>query len=214
MTTVVLLRHGETDWNRNRRIQGWAASPLNDRGREQARAAGRYLAENYDLDRIVASDLRRTRETTAHLRSNGTFPEPEFTKGWRERSFGAHEGLSYERVFGEFPEHNASEGMIGLESTPQRGESLLEARERVMAAWNDLLATADPDDEVLVVTHGGPIYLMLAAVQGLDLPTALTHFTQDNCAINELHHDHDTGETELHQENFCEYRPDELEPET
>lgn len=122
--------------------------------------------------------------------------------------------MSYERVFGEFPEHNASEGMIGLESTPQRGESLLEARERVMAAWNDLLATADPDDEVLVVTHGGPIYLMLAAVQGLDLPTALTHFTQDNCAINELHHDHDTGETELHQENFCEYRPDELEPET
>jgi len=213
MTTVVLLRHGETDWNRNRRIQGWAASPLNDRGRDQARAAGRYLAENYEFDRVVASDLRRTRETTAQLRSTGPFPEPEFTKGWRERSFGAHEGLSYERVFGEFPEHNASEGMIGLESTPQRGESLLDARERVMAAWDDVLATADPDDEVLVVTHGGPIYVLLAAVQGTDLPTALSEFEQRNCAVNELRHDHDGGETEIRRENYCEYRADELEPE-
>lgn len=209
MTTVVLLRHGETDWNRNRRIQGWAASPLNDTGREQARAAGQYLAETYDLDRIVASDLRRTRETTAHLRSAGSFPEPEFTKGWRERSFGAHEGLSYERVFGEFPEHNASEGMIGMESTPQRGESLLTARERVMAAWDEVLTTATPQDTVLVVTHGGPIYVLLAAVRGLDLPTALERFDQDNCAINELRYDQETGETEVVRENDASYRPDE-----
>jgi len=214
MTTVVLLRHGETDWNRTRRIQGWAASPLNDRGREQARAAGRYLADTYSLDRVVASDLRRTRETTAHLRSVGTFPEPEFTKGWRERSFGAHEGLSYERVFGEFPEHNASEGMIGLDSTPQRGESLLDARERVMTAWDDLLAAAGPDDEVLVVTHGGPIYVLLAAVRGVDLPTALGEFEQDNCAINELRHDPDTGATEIRRENDCEYRPADLDPDS
>jgi len=214
MTTVLLCRHGETDWNRNRRVQGWAASPLNDRGREQARAAGRYLTDAFDLDRIVASDLRRTRETTAHLRSVGAFPEPEFTRGWRERSFGVFQGLSYDYVFGQFPEHNASVGMMGLESTPEDGESLLEARERVLAAWDDVLTTAGPDDEVLVVTHGGPIYVLLAAVRGVDLPTALAEFDQDNCAVNELRYDHGTGETDVRRENDTACWAGELEAES
>ncbi|SDE93424.1 histidine phosphatase family protein [Halorientalis regularis] len=206
MTTVVAVRHGETEWNREGRIQGWAASPLNDRGRRQARAVGRHLDDTYDLDRIVASDLRRTRETSAHLRSAGEFPEPEFTKGWRERSFGAFQGLSYEQVFSEFPEHRASFGMVGLENTPERGESLLEARERVIAAWDDLLEGAGPDEEVLVVTHGGPIYVLLAHLRGLDLSAALTNFSQGNCAVNELEHDQETGETEILRENETGYR--------
>jgi probable phosphoglycerate mutase len=206
MTTVVVVRHGETEWNREGRIQGWAASPLNDRGRRQARAAGRHLADSYDLDRIVASDLRRTRETTAQLRSAGSFPEPEFTKGWRERSFGAFQGLSYEQVFGEFPEHRASVGMVGLENTPRGGESLLAARERVLLAWEDLLERAGPDEAVLVVTHGGPIYVLLAHLRGMDLSTALTDFSQSNCAVNELEHDHWTGETEILRENETGYR--------
>jgi probable phosphoglycerate mutase len=210
MTTVLLLRHGETDWNRNRRIQGWAATPLNDRGRRQARAVGDHLAATRDLDRIVASDLRRTRETTAHVRSAGTFPEPEFTRGWRERSFGAYQGLTYDHVFGEFPEHNASEGVVGLESTPERGESVLDARDRVLGAWDDLLGRAGPREEVLVVTHGGPIYVLLAHVRGVDLSTALTDFEQDNCALNELRHDHDTGETTIVRENDSEcWQPDD-----
>ncbi len=210
MTTVVVLRHGETAWNREGRIQGWAASPLNDRGRQQARAAGRHLAGDYDIDRIVASDLRRTRETTAHLRSVDSFPEPEFTRGWRERSFGAFQGLGYEQVFGEFPEHRASVGMVGLENTPNGGESLLEARERVLVAWEDLLTTAGADETVLVVTHGGPLYVLLAHLRGMELPAALTSFSQANCAVNELEHDHETGETEVLRENETGYQNVEL----
>ncbi|MFB6083776.1 MAG: histidine phosphatase family protein [Halorientalis sp.] len=210
MTTVVVLRHGETEWNREGRIQGWAASPLNERGRRQARAAGRHLAASYDLDRVVASDLRRTRETTAHLRSAGEFPEPEFTKGWRERSFGEFQGLTYEQVFGEFPEHRGSTGMLGLESRPEGGESLLEARERVLVAWEDLRDRAGPDEEVLVVTHGGPIYVLLAHVRETDLPTAITTLSQRNCAVNELRHDHRTGETAVVRENETEYQEIEL----
>mgnify|MGYP006277850767 FL=1 len=206
MTTVVVVRHGETEWNREGRIQGWAASPLNDRGRDQARAVGRHLADTYDLDRIVASDLRRTRETTAMAREGGEFPEPEFTKGWRERSFGEFQGLTYEQVFGEFPEHRGSIGMLGLESCPAGGESLLGARERVLVAWDDLLERAGPDEEVLVVTHGGPIYVLLAHVRGTDLPTAITTLSQRNCAVNELRYDHGTGETDVVRENETEYR--------
>ena len=210
MTTVVLLRHGETEWNRTRRIQGWAASPLNDRGREQARAAGRYLQETYDFDRVVASDLRRTRETTALVRDEGRFPEPEFTRGWRERSFGDLQGLHYERVFGEFPEFNGAEsGAMALEATPTRGESMLDTYERVGDAWADLLADAGPDDTVLVVTHGGPIYVTLASVRGVDLPSALDGFEQDNCAVNELDHDHEREETAVVTENHTDYRDDD-----
>jgi probable phosphoglycerate mutase len=209
MTTVFLLRHGQTEWNRTSRIQGWAASPLNDRGREQARAAGRHLTTAADLDRLVASDLRRTRETTALLREQGSFPEPEYTRGWRERSFGDLQGLTYGQVFGDFPEHNAANGVMALEATPPRGESMLDARERVLEAWTRLLAESDPDDTVLVVTHGGPIYVLLAHVRNLDLPSALTSFHQHNCALNELHHDHGTGATEIVGENDVSYRDDD-----
>jgi len=210
MTTVVVVRHGETDWNREGRIQGWAASPLNERGRRQARAAGRHLAATYDLDRVVASDLRRTRETTAMVREGGELPEPEFTKGWRERSFGEFQGLTYEQVFGEFPEHRGSIGMLGLESCPEGGESLLGARERVPVEVEDMLERSDADEEILVVTHGGPIYVLLAHVRGTDLPTAITSLSQGNCAVNELEHDHETGETEVLRENDTGYRDLEL----
>ncbi|WP_299262836.1 histidine phosphatase family protein [Halorientalis sp.] len=210
MTTVVVVRHGETEWNRAGRVQGWAASPLNERGRRQARAAGRHLAGTYDFDSVVASDLRRTRETTAHLRSAESFPEPEFTEGWRERSFGAFQGLDYEQVFSEFPEHRASVGMVGLETTPTGGESLLQTRERVLVAWGDLLERAGPDEEVLVVTHGGPIYVLLAHLRSVDLPGALTSFSQSNCAVNELEHDQETGETAIRRENDAGYQETEL----
>jgi probable phosphoglycerate mutase len=201
MTTVVLVRHGETDWNRDMRVQGWAASPLNDRGRAQARDVGRALADDYDVDRLVASDLRRTRETTAHLRSAASFPDPEFSHDWRERCFGAFQGLTDEQVFHEFPEHDASLGMVGLESTPERGESLLDVHERVTTAWEGIVETADPDETVLVVTHGGPIYLVLAAVRGRSLPDALADYHQHNCAINEFVYDHEVGAAEVVREN-------------
>jgi len=210
MTTVVVLRHGQTEWNRTRRIQGWAASPLNDRGREQARVAGEYLAETYDVDRVVASDLRRTRETTAQVRDRGAFPEPEFVPGWRERSFGELQGLEYDRVFGEYPQFDAAEnGVMALEATPSRGESMLDARARVVDAWEELLARHGPDDTVLVVTHGGPIYVLLAHVRGQSLPEGLSAPRQENCAVNELRHDHGTGETAVVVENDTDYRDDD-----
>ena len=61
---IVVLRHGETAWNDEGRMQGWAPVPLNETGREQATAAGRHLADEYEFDAVYASDLERTRETT------------------------------------------------------------------------------------------------------------------------------------------------------
>ncbi|MDX1747878.1 MAG: histidine phosphatase family protein, partial [Halobacteriales archaeon] len=104
MTTVLLARHGETAWNRNRRAQGWAPIRLNDRGRAQASALAGHLGERYDLDRIHASDLDRTAET-ARIVCQEAFPhlDPVIESYWRERDLGVYQGLTYEELSERYP---------------------------------------------------------------------------------------------------------------
>ncbi|MFC7133056.1 MULTISPECIES: histidine phosphatase family protein [Salinibaculum] len=196
-TRVLLVRHGETDWNRKRRIQGWAPSSLNDRGREQARAVGEHITAAYDVDRVVASDLRRTRETTAQVREAGVDAEPTFLRAWRERDFGVYQGLGYDKLFERHPEFAAESGVVALRAQPAGGERLPEAYERVVDGWTHLCAEA-VGETVLVVTHGGPIYFVLGHVKGQDVLTAVQEHSLDNCGVTELL----VGEeTELVREN-------------
>ena len=183
-TAVVLVRHGETDWNRDNRMQGWAPSTLTDRGREQARALGDHLAERYEFDRLVASDLRRTRETTALLQEAGVAPDPTFDRAWRERDFGVYQGLTKDELFERYPQFAATTGVSAVSEVPENGESLLSARQRVLDGWQRLREDAT-GETVLVVTHGGPIYLLLGHLRGQDILTAVTDHSQHNCAINE-----------------------------
>lgn len=184
-TRVVLVRHGETDWNRENRIQGWAPSSLTERGREQARALGDHLADRYAFDRVVSSDLRRTRETTALLREQGVSPEPAFDRAWRERSFGVYQGLTKTEVFEQYPQYTVTSGVSAVRETPENGESLLAARERVLSGWERLLDDA-AGGTALVVTHGGPLYLLLGHVRDQNIVTAVTSHSQHNCAVNEI----------------------------
>jgi probable phosphoglycerate mutase len=191
--TVLLVRHGETEWNRTERIQGWAPVGLNDRGREQAVAAGDHLDAAYDPDRIVASDLRRTRETARAIRQATGLDHDrlEFESAWRERSFGVFQGLSYEAVYGNHPEFAVGEvGVAALEHTPEGGESVVDARKRVLAGWDGLLAGLD-GGTVAVVTHGGPIHVLAAHVANRDLVTELDGNQTQNGAIYEFHVDGD-----------------------
>lgn len=184
--TVVLARHGETTWNRERRIQGWAPTSLTDRGREQARELGRHLADSYDVDRLVASDLRRTRET-ARLVSRELDCPVDYDRGWRERSFGVYQGLSYEELFEGHPEFAVHQlGVAAARTEPEGGESLLAARDRILDAWDRLVADAGGGETVAVVTHGGPLYVLLGHLTGRDLVTALTEHDQGNCAVSEV----------------------------
>jgi len=183
-TTVLLVRHGETDWNRQGRIQGWAPSALTDRGREQARRLGGHLAEAYGVDRLVSSDLRRTRETTALVREAGVDADTTFDRNWRERDFGVFQGFTKAELFEQYPEYQADSGVVAVRECPERGESLLDARDRVLAGFESVV---DSDaDTVVVVTHGGPIYVVLGHVRGQDVLAAVTDHSQHNCAINEL----------------------------
>jgi probable phosphoglycerate mutase len=209
MTTIVLLRHGETEWNRTRRVQGWAPVALDERGREQARAAGKHLASAYAIDRVIASDLERTRETAALVGEAG-LPDPTLDRNWRERGFGVLQGLSYEAAFGERPEFDVTSGDAGaLEAHPENGESLLDLRERVLRGWESLLGVLGDHETALVVTHGGSIYVLLAHLENIDLPTMFDREHQANCAVNEIRVDTDSGEepdTEIVRRNDTSYR--------
>lgn len=203
--TVLLVRHGETPWNAARRVQGWAPVPLSERGREQATLVGDHLAATYDIDRLVASDLRRTRETAVLVHEAGVDVEPTFYRAWRERDFGVYQGLSYEALFETYPEFAVTEsGIAALEAVPERGESLLDCRERVLAAFDRLVADTE-DETVLIVTHGGPLYALLGHLKGIDYVESIAGESQKNCAVNELRGDPDEGFA-IVRENDTSYR--------
>jgi probable phosphoglycerate mutase len=193
MTTAVVVRHGQTDWNSEGRMQGWAPVPLNELGHEQAVAAGEYLAGAYDVDRAVCSDLLRTRETAARLcEPLGIDPGGErvrYTRAWRERDLGVYQGLSYADMYERFPEFGLGEAAVqAATETPEGGESLLDLRDRTLEAWEGLLECAGDEETVLVVTHGGPIHFLLGHVKGLDVRDAFLEHSMANCGITVLEH--------------------------
>jgi len=141
-TTLLIARHGETDWNRARRWQGHADPPLNDFGREQARALAATVTE---IDAIYASDLARARQTAEIVGAEHGVPvrvEPRL----REVDVGEWSGLTNDEIAERFP--GATQWTDG-ETREAMGE-------RVVAALLEI-AAAHPGGRVLVVTHGGPI---------------------------------------------------------
>jgi probable phosphoglycerate mutase len=182
MKTIVLVRHGETRYNREGRLQGWIDTTLTDRGREQARELGRSLA---DADRTVSSDLDRARETAAILASTADCPDPTLDADWRERNFGTYQGRTSEAVRASDPEV-LDDGHVALDATPDGGESLEELRDRVLEGLRSVRRTLTDGETALVVTHGGPIRVVLGEATGTPLVEAFHRFSPPNCSRSTL----------------------------
>jgi broad specificity phosphatase PhoE len=163
-TTLLLARHGETDWNRERRWQGHADPPLNDAGREQARELARRLA-GVRLEAIYASDLRRAFDTASVVASAHGL-EVVASAALREIDVGEWSGLTSAEIEARFPagwaRHNA--GGDGWDT----GETHAAMSERIVGALSGI-ATTHPDGEVLCVLHGGVIRALLARAAGIEL---------------------------------------------
>ena len=151
MTTILLVRHGETDWNVERRVQGHSDTPLNDTGREQARALGAELAGE-PIDAVYSSDLLRAHET-ANIVAGPRGLEVTALRELRERNFGTWEGLTDAEVFAQFP--RAAHGHWG------DAETKYQMATRVSDAIKSI-AEAHPDGCVLLISHGGPLRAVLA----------------------------------------------------
>jgi broad specificity phosphatase PhoE len=166
MTTVYLARHGESDWNVERRWQGHTDRPLTDRGREQAGRLAERLAD-IELDAVYASDLRRaweTAEAVARARGLEVVRVPEL----REVHVGSWSGLTRDECAERFPDAFArwQAGGSGWDD----GESYEAMGERTVAAILRLAAD-HPDGAILVVSHGGPIRAVHAHALGVDIAT-------------------------------------------
>jgi probable phosphoglycerate mutase len=164
VTVILLARHGESDWNRERRWQGHADRPLTERGEAQARALADRLAE-IRLDAVYSSDLQRARvtaETVARPRGLEVHVRPEL----REVDVGSWSGLTRDDAQQRFPEAYARwlEGGSGWTD----GESYETMSKRVLGVVAEMVA-AHPDGWVFVVSHGGPIRAVHAAALGMDV---------------------------------------------
>lgn len=167
MTRIVLVRHGETPWTRDGRVQGWAAVPLTERGVDQARAAGSYIATAFErVDRIVTSDVARASESATHLRDRLPHsPAVERDDAWRERNVGVYQGFSHERFHEAYLSRTDWGDVAAAVHTPEGGESWRAVESRVLDRWAEFERDR-PDETVVVVTHTGPIWCVLTAVEG------------------------------------------------
>jgi 2,3-bisphosphoglycerate-dependent phosphoglycerate mutase len=177
-TTIVLVRHGETDWNRESRFQGHADPPLNETGRAQARALASALrSERFTA--VYTSPLRRARET-GEIAVAGTGLEPIPHPSLMEVDLGSWSGLTRSEVEASFPAGYAR--WLEFGHGWDDGETYEELGARVVAGLSEIGARHS-DASVLAVTHGGPMRAALAAAGGVPFGEARrTSRVLDNCS--------------------------------
>ena len=175
------MRHGETDWNAGRRIQGHIDVPLSVAGHAQARAAGNALA-NEGFAAIYSSDLTRARQTaeaTAHL----AHVPLHLLTGLRERHYGVFQGLTYTEAEAQYPEayarHHARDD---ARFTLPGGESLHDLAVRIGEVCDDIVSR-HVGEAVAIFTHGGVLDILYRRAAGKPL-TAPRDFAIPNAAIN------------------------------
>ncbi|MEV4199289.1 histidine phosphatase family protein [Micromonospora globbae] len=185
MTRLIVWRHGNTDWNAANRVQGQTDVPLNDLGREQARAAAPLLAA-LRPDAIVASDLSRAAETAAALAAV-TGLTVRTDARLRERHFGRWQGLLLTEVAERFPAEYAR-WRAGDPDPGSEIETLDDLGKRVGSALIDA-AEAAPGGTVVVATHGGGARQGMGHVLGWDAAVLRAVGSLQNCHWSELRHD-------------------------
>jgi probable phosphoglycerate mutase len=164
---LILVRHGETDWNRDNRYQGHADPPLNETGRAQARELARKL-EMLELGAIYTSDLRRAAETAEIIHEGRDIPLTR-DAGLREVDVGSWSGLTRAEIEERFPSEATHDG-----------ETRDAHSERVVRAVTSIAARHE-GARILIVSHGGSLRALLAhALQDESVPRV------ENCAIYTL----------------------------
>jgi len=150
-TELILIRHGETAWNRERRMQGQTNTPLSPTGRAQAEAVGLRLAR-HPFAALYSSDLQRAWDTAAAI-AQASGREVRSEPRLRERTFGVFEGLTYDEMAHRYPAEHARFALRDPDYAVPGSESPRQFFERSLACLEDI-AAAHPGESVVVVTHG------------------------------------------------------------
>jgi len=181
-TRILAIRHGETAWNVDTRIQGQLDIPLNDTGRWQAHRLALAVADE-GIDVIYASDLLRAQQTAQAVASGCGRPIVSET-GLRERGFGAFEGLTFAQIAERWPEQSQRWRQRDPAFAPEGGECLNDFFARVVATA-ERLAGAHPGQTIAMVAHGGVMDCLYRAAARLALQ-APRSWELGNASINRL----------------------------
>ena len=182
-TRIIAVRHGETAWNADARIQGQRDIGLNETGRWQAQRVGQALAEE-PITAVYSSDLERAQATAQSISEVKGVPVIPH-EGLRERSFGMFEGKTFDEIHETWPEHAHNwRKRIPEWQPPEGGESLVQLRERVTRTVQEL-AARHPGEQIVVVAHGGVLDALYRVATGQEVNSPRT-WELPNGAINRL----------------------------
>lgn len=167
-TEIWLIRHGETDWNAQQRLQGWADIPLNEIGKAQALAVRRYVqTQQLQVDHVLSSDLCRAAETAQIAFDLPTAAITRYSS-LRERNYGVYEGELWQKLIEVDGRNQPTLNLRQPNQDIPNGESLTVFNERILRAFNDLAARYQ-GKRLAVVAHGGVIDIVWRQLHQADL---------------------------------------------
>ncbi len=181
-TRIIAIRHGETAWNVDTRIQGQLDVGLNDTGRWQAHRLALALAGE-SIQAIYTSDLLRAWDTALSI-SNATGLAVQTVEGLRERGFGVFEGKTFKEIEASWPEQAQRWRKRDPDYAPDGGESLIALRERIIQTTHTL-AAQHPGEQIVLVAHGGVMDVLYRAATRQEIQSPRT-WDLGNAAINRL----------------------------
>ena len=181
MTHFILIRHGETMWNREHRIQGQLNSELSPTGHAQAVAVGRRLQAE-GVQRLISSDLGRTLQTAAPI-VKATGLKLETDARLRERHFGIFQGLTPDEIQARHPGGYARWQAREPDYAMPEGESLMQFRARLSACLEEICTAGHA--KVAIVTHGGALDALYRIATGTPYSTA-RNWPLGNASINDI----------------------------
>ena len=181
-TKVVLVRHGETDWNKNSRYQGVMDIELNKKGKNQAKKLYERLKDE-EFDRIYSSTLKRAYQTIAEI-ADYQKKEVITIADLMEIDFGQWEGLTFSEIEDKYPDLAKKWAKDPTCCKPPEGEHIKEVETRV-GKTIDKIVDENDDNKILIATHGGIVRIMMAYL--LDLPLSrIFSIEVDNVSVSRI----------------------------
>ena len=181
-TRIIAIRHGETAWNVDTRIQGELDIELNATGRWQAQRLAQALIDE-PIDAIYSSHLLRAWDTARAI-ADATGVQAQACSDLRERSFGVFQGKTFSEIEAAWPEQALCWRRREPDWAPEGGESLAQLRQRIVQTACEL-AQRHAGEQIVLVAHGGVMDMLYRAATGQDLQTARS-WNLGNASINRL----------------------------
>jgi 2,3-bisphosphoglycerate-dependent phosphoglycerate mutase len=169
MPTLVLLRHGESQWNLENRFTGWVDVPLSPKGEEEARVAGEKLRE-FSFQRAFTSVLRRANDTLSIVLKiiNQTAIPIEYDQALNERHYGDLQGLNKAETAKKFGDDQVKLWRRSYDIRPPNGESLKDTAERVLPYWEKkILPHLTKGENILIAAHGNSLRALVMHLDNL-----------------------------------------------